>query len=147
MDCDVNDDPLSKGGRCTSLIHLPFPLHESLILLYSRDQISASTMKIALLCLLALVAVVVGSDVSSYDKVNLGAALLSRMTAQALRGARQEENECTGLCIIHYSEPDSCGIGFIHKACKDSEFSIGQFPDGCHCCVISSGTSEPTEEP
>ncbi|KAF2349132.1 hypothetical protein FHG87_020113 [Trinorchestia longiramus] len=41
-------------------------------------------MKVALLCLLALVAVVIGSDVSSYDKVDLGAALLSRMTAQAL---------------------------------------------------------------
>ncbi|KAF2348512.1 hypothetical protein FHG87_020731, partial [Trinorchestia longiramus] len=47
------------------------PFHESLAPLYSRDQISASTMKVALLCLLALVAVIVGSDVNSYDKVDL----------------------------------------------------------------------------
>ncbi|KAF2356573.1 hypothetical protein FHG87_012669 [Trinorchestia longiramus] len=111
------------------------PLHESLAPLYSRDQISAFTMKVALLCLLALVAVVVGSDVSSYDEVNLGAALLSRMTAQALRGARQDA--CTGLCIIHYSEPDGCGIGFVRGACESSETSLGQFASGCHCCVVS----------
>ncbi|KAF2351067.1 hypothetical protein FHG87_018174 [Trinorchestia longiramus] len=140
------DSLTSRPSWRTSLIHLPSPLHESLVLLYSRDQISASTMKVALLCLLALVAVVVGSDVSSYDKVNLGAALLSRMTAQALRGARQED-ECTGICVIHYSEPDSCGIGFIHDACEEGEYSIGQFPDDCHCCVIPSETSEPIEEP
>ncbi|KAF2359495.1 hypothetical protein FHG87_009750 [Trinorchestia longiramus] len=111
------------------------PFHECLAPLYSRDQISASTMKVALLCLLALVAVVVGSDVNSYDEVNLGAALLSRMTAQALRSARQEA--CTELCIIHYSDPDRCGIGFVHEVCNETETSLGQFSNGCHCCVAS----------
>ncbi|KAF2348213.1 hypothetical protein FHG87_021031 [Trinorchestia longiramus] len=62
-----------------------------------------------------------------------GAALLSRMTAQVLRGERQDA--CTGFCIIHYSDPDRCGLGLVSAACKASQTSLGQFDSGCHCCV------------
>ncbi|KAF2361063.1 hypothetical protein FHG87_008176 [Trinorchestia longiramus] len=68
-----------------TVYNLLSPFHESLAPLYSHDQISASTMKVALLCLLALVAVVVGSDVNSYDKVDLDdCSGTARLTGVAL---------------------------------------------------------------
>ncbi|KAF2353341.1 hypothetical protein FHG87_015903 [Trinorchestia longiramus] len=96
------------------------------VLLYSSTRMKAS-----ILLMLALVTVV--SSSTSFRKVELGARIMSRVTSEVILGQRQNE-PCSGLCLVHFTDHHFCLLGIEKVICDDDEYPVGP-QDKCYCCI------------
>ncbi|KAF2361062.1 hypothetical protein FHG87_008175 [Trinorchestia longiramus] len=95
------------------------------------QRYSSTRMKASIFLMLALVAVV--SSSTSFEKVELGARVMSRVTSKFLLGQRQEEL-CNSLCFVHFVAQHICILGIEKLQCDEDDYPVGPMV-GCYCCI------------
>ncbi|KAF2359496.1 hypothetical protein FHG87_009751 [Trinorchestia longiramus] len=88
-------------------------------------------MKASIFLMLALVAVV--SSSTSFEKIELGARVMSRVSSKFLLDQRQDE-PCSRLCLVHFIPQHICKLGVEKLQCDEDDFPVGP-RDGCYCCI------------